>query len=52
VGAEGRDAVLQGKEEGVRQEEGEKGEGSEEWREEGMRRRSRRGTASSCWSSP
>jgi hypothetical protein len=43
--------VLEGKEEGVREEEGVKGEGSEEWREKGLRKKSRRGTASSCWSS-
>jgi hypothetical protein len=44
--------VLEGKEEGVREEEGEKGKGSEEGRGEGMRRKGRRGTAFSCWSSP
>jgi hypothetical protein len=41
-----------GKEEEMREEEGEKGEGSEEGRRKGMRRKRRRPTASSCWSSP
>jgi hypothetical protein len=34
-GAEGRDTVLEGKEEEVREEEGEKGEGGEEGRRRG-----------------
>jgi hypothetical protein len=51
-GVEGRYAVLEGKEEKVRGEEGEKREGSKEGRGEWMRRKRRKGTASSCWSSP
>jgi hypothetical protein len=47
---EGRDAVLEGKEEEVKKEEAETGEGSEEGKGKGVRRKRRRGTASFCWS--
>jgi hypothetical protein len=48
---EGRDAFLEGKEEGIGEEEGEKGKESYEGMAEEIRKKSRMVTASSCWSS-